>query len=201
MANNRAAFACPAARTESFWDPALNDTVATVIGEDGKTDTYGIKSGQSDNQGTRFSIGYNDWGLQQEQRDGAGNITKPGLGIGGDVGSAPVKDTQVRRPTDMIALGDIRSDGVKGAIKFGANVDPKITSGGDNDAPTHYQCPSNRHNYRTDLLFADGHAESPKRSDVIDPTNVQWRARWNNDNDPHTEIANWSITGTSALEQ
>jgi len=195
MANNRAAFCCPAAMQESYWDPALNDTVVNVIGEDGKPDKYGIRSGASDFQGTRFSIGYNDWGLSQSIQ----------LGLGGDVDSTTtkiVRDSSVRKPSDMIAIGDVRSDGVKGAIKFEANVDPKVTTGGgDNDAPQHYQCPSNRHNYRTDLLFTDGHVESAKRSEVQDPNNNLWRARWNSDNDPHTEVANWTVASDATLEQ
>src|SRR5450756_328860 len=64
MGDNRKAFFCPSALTESSWDPVANITVATVNGEDGKPDYYGIKSGSTDSQGTRFSIGYNDWGLQ-----------------------------------------------------------------------------------------------------------------------------------------
>ncbi len=192
MSKNRAAFSCPAARQESAWDPNLNDTVATVKGEDGLPDIYGIKSGAADNQGTRFSIGYNDWGLSQGAQ----------LGLGGDVddpNTKIIRDSTVRRPVDMIAIGDIRSDGVKGAIKFGANLDPIMT--GDNAPPIHNQVPSNRHNYRTDLLFADGHVESPKRNDIIDPASTQSRAKWNNDNDPHTEIANWTLSNITALEQ
>ena len=70
----------------------------------------------------------------------------------------------------------------------------------------HDQCPSNRHHYRTDLLFADGHVDSPKRNDAINPNDNIWRARWNNDNDPHLPgtpngQANWPMSNTSALEQ
>jgi len=100
----------------------------------------------------------------------------------------------------MIAIGDIRSDGIKGAIKFGANLDPIMIN--ENAAPLHYQVPSNRHNYRTDILFADGHCESPKRNDVIDPTSITWRARWNNDNDPHTaDVSAWTVSNVNGLEQ
>jgi len=30
------------------------------------------------------------------------------------------------------------------------------------------------------------------RKDVIDPRNMTWRARWNNDNDPHPSIS-WTV--------
>jgi prepilin-type processing-associated H-X9-DG protein len=152
-----------------------------VIGEDGKLNSFGIK------ETTRFSLGYNDWGLRQEQRVG-GVVTVPGLGMGGDVGSDPVKDTKIRNPSEMIAIGDVRSDAT--SFDFNANVDPRV-SAMENSAQ-HNQCPCNRHNYRTDILFADGHVEGVKRNDVIDPNNAIWRARWNNDNDPHTEIS-WTV--------
>ena len=99
----------------------------------------------------------------------------------------------------MIALGDVRSDLV--AINFNANLDPVLNDATDNLAGNgHGQCPSNRHNYRADLLFADGHVESPKRNDAINPADLAWRARWNNDNDPHTEV-NWTLSNVDDLEQ
>jgi len=191
MGNNRNAFFCPAARPESAWDPKVNTTVATVIGEDNALSQYGIKNT------TRFSLGYNDWGLR--------NTVQPPLGMGADVGAGNVKDSMIRKPVDMIAIGDVRSDAT--SINFNANLDPVIDDAGDNLAVTgHDQCPSNRHNFRTDLLFADGHVESPKRNDAINPNDATWRARWNNDNDPHLPGTpdgqpNWPMSNTSALEQ
>ena len=190
MANNRGAFVCPAARPESAWDTNVNTTLGTIVGEDGKIDAQGIKIT------SRFSLGYNDWGLK--------NTFDPTLGMGADVNSTPVKSSRIRSPSNMIAVGDVRSDAP--APNFNANLDPVI--GNDpvsNSTATHNQCPSNRHNFRVDLVFADGHVESPKRNDVINPNDVSWRARWNNDNDPHMEVANWPYlppaTSTAALEQ
>jgi prepilin-type processing-associated H-X9-DG protein len=197
MGNNRNAFFCPAARQDSAWDTNVNLTLSgpsgsLVFDENGKIDRLAIM------ESSRFSLGYNDWGLRQEQRNN-GVVTAAGLGMGGDVGSTPIKDSQVRRPSEMIALGDVRSDA--SIIDFNANVDPQVSN--MQNPEQHTQCPCNRHNYRTDILFADGHVESPKRNDVIDPNNSTWRARWNNDNDPHTEIT-WSVPwlpGNGPLEQ
>jgi prepilin-type N-terminal cleavage/methylation domain-containing protein/prepilin-type processing-associated H-X9-DG protein len=185
MGSNRKAFFCPAAKLESAWDTNINMTLAGPSGslkrgEDGNIDAFAIL------ETSRFSLGYNDWGLSQ-----AGN-----LGMGGDVCSLPVKDTMVRRPVDMIAIGEVRTDAP--TIDFGANIDPQVSN--QQNSSQHNQCPCNRHNLRTDLLFADGHVESPIRNQVIDPNNTIWRARWNNDDDPHTEIT-WTIPNTSALEQ
>jgi prepilin-type N-terminal cleavage/methylation domain-containing protein/prepilin-type processing-associated H-X9-DG protein len=183
MGDNRKAFFCPAARPESAWDTNANSTIGPVVGEDGKVNPYGIK------EASLFSLGYNDWGLSQSLD----------LGMGGDVGSRPIKDSNVRRPSDMIAVGEVRTDAA--SVDFGSNVDPQVSN--MQNSQQHNQCPCNRHNYRTDILFADGHVESPKRNDVIDPNNGQWRARWNNDNDPHTEIT-WTVSWLPAngpLEQ
>ena len=185
MGNNRNAFSCPAALPQSWWDTNVNTTLKLAKGEDGKLTPYAIATGASDTLGTRFSLGYNDWGLNQSDQ----------LGMGGDVGSAPIKDVAVRAPVDMIALGDVRSDAAAGTIVFNANLHVTAVNS------PNPQWPSNRHNYRTDLVFCDGHVESPKRNDVIDPNQNYWRARWNNDHNPHTEIANWSTANDTAIEQ
>jgi prepilin-type N-terminal cleavage/methylation domain-containing protein/prepilin-type processing-associated H-X9-DG protein len=189
MGNNRNAFSCPAAQLDSAWDTNVNPTVVQVIGEDGKINPFGIT------KTTRFSLGYNDWGLK--------NTYTPCVGMGGDVGTGAVKDTFVHKPSEMITIGDVRSDIPAGNINFNANLDPVVGDAPDNAMPWHGQCPCNRHNYRTDLLFADGHVESPKRNDIVDPTSMLWRPRWNNDYNPHTEVT-WTIPwlpGTGALEQ
>ena len=190
MGSSRGAFFCPAARPESAWDLNMNTTLGTIVGEDGKLNYQGIK------QTSRFSLGYNDWGLK--------NTFDPTLGMGADVGSTPVKSSRVRSPSNMIAVGDVRSDAP--TPDFNSNLDPVV--GNDpvnNNTGTHNQCPSNRHNFHVNLTFADGHVESPKRNDAINPNDVKWRARWNNDNDPHIEVANWPYlppaASTSALEQ
>lgn len=193
MGNNRNAFSCPAALPQSYWDTNVNHTLGVKIGEDGKVDYYAILTT------TRFSLGYNDWGLN--------NVFVPTFGMGADFGNninTSVKDTQIRSPANMISIGDVRSDAQ--VVTFNANLDPVINDAPDNAAPWHTQAPCNRHNYRTDLLFADGHVESPRRNDVINPNDAGWRAKWNNDNDPHLPgtpygTPNWPLSNVDALEQ
>jgi prepilin-type processing-associated H-X9-DG protein len=167
MGTNHAIFSCPTARPDSRWDTNVNKTLGAV-GPSGIRDPWGVS------ERSRFALGYNDWGL----RDPGPNQ----LGLGGDVnvpGVGEVRESQVVAPADMIMLADSKPDG-----NFDGNVDPKDPGG--------EEWPSNRHNRRTTLMFADGHAESARRKDVIDPANDTWRARWNNDNQPHREI-NWTI--------
>jgi prepilin-type N-terminal cleavage/methylation domain-containing protein/prepilin-type processing-associated H-X9-DG protein len=163
MGNNRKAFWCPSANINSSWDTNFNSTLG-AIDPLGAYDRWGVSSL------SRFSYGYNDWGLKDP---GAGQ-----LGPGGDVNVVgEVRDTQVRRTSEMIVLGDSKPDG-----SFDGNIDPKQSD----------QWPSNRHDRRTVVNFADGHSESAPRKNVIDPANRLWRARWNNDNEPHLEIS-WSV--------
>jgi len=178
MGNNRNAFLCPSASPDAAYDRGLNPTL--VIMNDPST---GVQNTNSVLNTSRFSYGYNDWGLGPVLNRSVGC-----LGLGGDVQNPAylVKEPQVKAPSQMIAIGDVPA--VKVGMNFNANMD--VTS----DTPPHSERPSNRHNYRTDLLFTDGHAEGPKRADVINPApNWMWRNRWSNDNLPHNELS-WLVT-------
>jgi prepilin-type N-terminal cleavage/methylation domain-containing protein len=192
MGNNRKAFWCPAALSKSVWDTNGNPTVRTVISENGKLDFFGILCGNQDNKGTRYSYGYNDWGIDR---------SGPVLGMGADVGTPPIPESKIRHPSDMIAVADVRSDTPTGQIQFSANTTPPTDWTKNQDPAWHPQVPCNRHEYHTDLVFADGHVESPVRNLVIDPNNLYWRARWNSDHDPHTAETYWTIPNPNQLEQ
>jgi len=202
IVQTRKAFWCPAALPSSAWDTNANPTLSgpngTIVrGENGKVDPFSILAGETSGNGSRFSYGYNDWGVK--------NNTTPQLGMGGDIevsaASGPVTPTKIRRPSEMIAIGETRSDAPVNAIQFNGNLDP--TAANDPKYPNHTQVPCNRHSYHTDIVFADGHVEAPLRNVVIDPNNIGWRARWNNDNDPHMEQS-WTVPwlpGNGPLER
>jgi prepilin-type N-terminal cleavage/methylation domain-containing protein len=163
MGNNRESFWCPMANQNSAWNTNLNKSLgANAPGN--VRDPYGITSA------TRFSYGFNDWGTFP-----AGGS----YGLGGDIDIFPeVKDAQVKRPSEMVMLGDSKPDG-----SFDGNIDPTTAT----------EWPSNRHQTRTCIMFADGHAEAARRFDVVNPKHDTWRRRWNNDNQPHYESV-WSIS-------
>jgi prepilin-type N-terminal cleavage/methylation domain-containing protein len=175
MGNNRKAFMCPAAMPDTAWDTNINHTLGGTD-QNGVFDPYGIQNT------SRFSMAINDWGISIAVR--------PQLGMGGDINGGlsqgPVKETMVRSPSQFISFGEVPSVENPQLINFNANLDPTSTSFG------HSECPANRHNFHTDLLLSDAHVESPLRNDVRDPLNMIWRARWNNDNDPHTEVTPWA---------
>ena len=178
IGTNRAVFSCPAARSDSWWSTNLNKTLGAPNLVGGGRDPWGIS------ETSLFSIGYNDWGAFP-----AGGTR----GLGGDVDtvSFEVREAMVRRPTEMIMLGDsIPGDGssLKPARgRFDGNIDPTTSS----------EWPSNRHNNRTVLMFCDGHAESAIRNQVIDPNNDTWHRRWNND---HSLAGSWSVNAAQAAK-
>ena len=170
LGTNRAVFHCPAAAANSAWDTNINKTLGGTA-PDGKFDPWAVTS-QS-----RFSLAYNDWGLDLTH--------KPQLGLGGDIDGGlfqgPVRESMVISPSEMIMLGD--SQAQQKGFSWEANLDPTQRD----------QWPSNRHNRKTNLLMADGHADNAARKLVIDSTKGSvWRSRWNNDNQPHNEIS-WSV--------
>jgi len=177
MGNNRNAFLCPSASPDAAYDRGLNPTLQIM-----NDPSTGLQNTNSVLNTSRFSYGWNDWGLDTDIFNG------PCRGMGGDVQTKTylVKESQVKAPSEMIAIGDVPA--VKIGMNFNANMD--VTS----DTPPHSERPSNRHNFRTDLLFADGHAEGPRRADVINPAQGwPWRNRWSNDNLPHNEVS-WIVT-------
>lgn len=179
MGTNRNVFSCPAAIATSRWDTNVNKTLGGRQGLDGAIDPYAIK------ETSLFSIGYNDWGLNDPG-------VQPHLGLGGDidgpVAGVEVKESVVKSPVNMIMLADSKpGDGTSfkpTAGNFDANVDPRSPGDG----------PANRHNFRTVMMFADGHADSALRKKLIDPKNEMWRASWNNDNRPHSPRSGDALT-------
>jgi prepilin-type N-terminal cleavage/methylation domain-containing protein len=177
MGNNRNAFFCPAARPDAAWNTNINQTLGATD-PSGTFDPYGVTIN------SRFSLAYNDWGLDLN--------SDPELGLGGDINggfrvnvhhNAQVKEEMVRVPADMIMVGDARAFQNPSLYNtWPANLDPTQFD----------QWPSNRHNYQTDILFCDSHAQGARRHDVINPQNTLWRARWNNDHDPHLSVT-WTV--------
>jgi prepilin-type N-terminal cleavage/methylation domain-containing protein/prepilin-type processing-associated H-X9-DG protein len=159
MGTNRKSFWCPAGKPQWQWDTNVNKTL--------KGQLEYIGSPVFSKGAAAFTYGYNDWGL----RAPGDSSTKGQLGLGGDIGVVPeVGESAVIAPTQMIMLADSKTD-----TNWDGNIDARESD----------QWPSNRHTKRTNLLLADGHAESAIRKNVVDPKSEEWRARWNNDNNPH----------------
>jgi prepilin-type N-terminal cleavage/methylation domain-containing protein len=196
VVNNRLIFSCPAAPADSAWDTNVNSTLGGTSIITGAYDPYTVTPN------SRFSMGYNDWGLGNAP---ASDLASPSaaLGLGGDVDGqfyhGRMKDSAVVAPAQMIMLACTRALPVnEDNASWEANLDPTDTqessSGGFGG-----QLPSNRHEYTTDIMCCDGHSEKPLRNNVIDEaTSSVWRARWCNDNQPHDELTWPPISPTVA---
>jgi len=169
MSTSRESFWCPANKPDFKWDTNINDSL------NGNLDFLRASS-----SGTGMSYGYNDWGVGEVTM----NISQQ-LGLGGDVnppGQPEMPESRVRSPSDMMMLADSRSD-----YSWDGNIDCKEPD----------QWPAKRHNGNTVTMFADGHSESARRRDIVDPASDKWRRRWNNDNEPHYEFVWVGDDGTS----
>jgi len=172
LGSNYASYYCPVATSKAQW--TTNSESA------GRGRDRILASGS----GSWFSYGYNDWGVRDP-------FVEPQLGLGGDINPTvdprltELTESRVRAPSEMIGVADSRTD-----RSWDGNLDPRHNG----------EWPSNRHQYRSVLGFADGHSESPFRKDVVNPRNLTWRARWNNDNDPHLEISDstWDLVDTGS---
>ena len=106
----------------------------------------------------------------------------PPIIIGGEPAPAPnrlieTKESDVRTPSDMIAVADNRDSRTHSDI-----------------SPQHPDFPTDptasmfgvRHKNGANIVFCDGHVEYGKREKVVEATDLA-RRRWNNDNLPHRE--------------
>jgi prepilin-type N-terminal cleavage/methylation domain-containing protein/prepilin-type processing-associated H-X9-DG protein len=133
-----------------------------------KTDIDGYPFNLRSN--TRFSYGYNDWG-------GTKYLEMPYYGLGAyadDSEFGEVATTQIKMPSDMIAITDSTSDGVWDTA---TTPSPGATE----------QWPGKRHNEGANVLFADVHIEFAKQQKLVAP-DPQMRQRWNSDHQPHEEL-------------
>ena len=120
-----------------------------------------------------MSYGYNCWGAVTSQN--------PNLGLGvykNDPVWGSSKESSIRKPTDMIAIGDSNWDLTK-------NGDPNWSGFIGNYAER--QWPLDVHNKRTDILFCDSHVQAVKRTFVVSlsAADPEPNKLWNRDNQYH----------------
>jgi prepilin-type processing-associated H-X9-DG protein/prepilin-type N-terminal cleavage/methylation domain-containing protein len=89
-------------------------------------------------------------------------------------GFAPVQESEVTVPADMMAIGD----SILGSPRFDRN---------DMLTPTRIGRAMARHQGRINVLFCDGHVETPTLKYVFEDTNDTALVRWNRDHQPHRD--------------
>jgi prepilin-type N-terminal cleavage/methylation domain-containing protein/prepilin-type processing-associated H-X9-DG protein len=164
-------FKCPVAPPEAQWTIKFGSGLAAQDGY--LKDEVRLVPG-----GTSFmSYGYNVWGAY------AGLVPNQGLGVyKNDPMYGATKVSTIKKPTDMIALGDSNWD---------------LKKKGDRDWSgfigmyEERQWPLDVHNSRANILFCDGHAQAHKRKDLAAQlltgrgSQEEVARRWNRDNTPH----------------
>ncbi len=127
----------------------------------------------------RTSYGYNRFGVAPIGYTGSAS-TMPGktpLGLGGSYNGRqpliPVKELEVASPSDMMAIGD----SVVGGLDF---MRQKLNYLEPRGA-------SSRHQGKLNVVFCDGHVESPTLKFLFEDTSDAALSRWNRDHLPHRE--------------
>jgi prepilin-type N-terminal cleavage/methylation domain-containing protein/prepilin-type processing-associated H-X9-DG protein len=134
------------------------------------------------------SYGYNDRGVGQSDQ-------MLGLSIAWQA-QALVKDSDIVSPSDMIAIGDA-FEGVfgSGIITDGAglmrNDRPRPPDGLFNnlvDLNAATKRSYARHSRKANIVYCDGHTDSPKLDSLFKSTSDNSLERWNRDHLPHREM-------------
>lgn len=132
-----------------------------------------------------FSYGYNSCGLSAETDTNS-------LGLGGQhvwiprakiVPAPPVGESEIANPSDTIAMGD-GFVGNNGILQDGVFLLWR-TSRVDNAGSTKRSFA--RHQGHANVVFCDGHVESPTLKFLFEDTSDEALRRWNRDDQPHRE--------------
>jgi prepilin-type processing-associated H-X9-DG protein len=119
-----------------------------------------------------MSYGYNAYGLDMMGYPVSLGLGGHKVGIFAQTLAPPVKESEVAAPSDMMAIGDV----FNGRAVFWRDV--TATNSG-----TAYA----RHQGVANVVFCDGHVESPTLKFLLEDTNDAALVRWNRDHLPHRE--------------
>jgi prepilin-type processing-associated H-X9-DG protein/prepilin-type N-terminal cleavage/methylation domain-containing protein len=130
-------------------------------------------------QGEPFecTYGYNTYGTAPNRTNALGlygNFTPGATFLPNYLGLAPVKESEVVSPSDMMAIGDSIVAGVLFVREDLVNLDK-------------YGRATARHQGRVNVLFCDGHVESPTLRYVFEDISDGALRRWNRDHQPHRD--------------
>jgi prepilin-type N-terminal cleavage/methylation domain-containing protein/prepilin-type processing-associated H-X9-DG protein len=123
--------------------------------------------------GIWFSYGYNYCGLNSPGKDGPLGLGGRTMSIGGPL-APPVGESEVIAPSDMMAIGD------------GFDGNPVIQRASWPNAQG-YGNTFLRHQDKANVVFCDGHVESPTLQYLFEGPSDAALVRWNIDHQPHRE--------------
>ena len=133
---------------------------------------------------TYTEYGYNAYGLNPP-RDadplGLGGHIKP---VGTASSAPPVNESEIAAPSEMMAVGDGFKGG-NGAVVDGFGLLWRTQDTQDNLGSTRRSFL--RHQGKANVVFCDGHVESPTLKFLFEDTSDAALVRWNRDHLPHRE--------------
>jgi prepilin-type N-terminal cleavage/methylation domain-containing protein/prepilin-type processing-associated H-X9-DG protein len=143
----------------------------------------------SSNRWAVNSYGYNGFGVYKSSANlpnmplhGLGGTTR---GLSWALVAPPVADSAVVAPSDMMAIGD----GFRG--NDGIVTDETMLFGRDANAQEFYpestRHAAERHQTKANVVFCDGHAESPTFQKLFQDADPASLSRWNRDHLPHED--------------
>jgi prepilin-type processing-associated H-X9-DG protein/prepilin-type N-terminal cleavage/methylation domain-containing protein len=136
------------------------------------------------------SYGYNSYGILGKEGASTNRLAHwDSLGIGRQFGnsllsSPPVSESEVVSPSEMMALGDGfwgNNNFVEGGISSLERMNEQPTVLWDTKEPIA------RHQGKANVVFCDGHVESPTLQFLFEDTSDAALSRWNRDHQPHRE--------------
>ncbi|HEY4984877.1 MAG TPA: prepilin-type N-terminal cleavage/methylation domain-containing protein [Verrucomicrobiae bacterium] len=136
------------------------------------------------------SYGYNTYGILGKAGVGTNTLVHwDSLGIGRQFGnsllsSPPVSESEVVSPSEMMALGD-GFFGNNSFVEGGSSVLLRVY-----EKPPYLwdtKEPFLRHRGKANVVFCDGHVESPTLKFLFEDTSDAALVRWNRDHLPHRE--------------
>ncbi|HEY3854683.1 MAG TPA: prepilin-type N-terminal cleavage/methylation domain-containing protein [Verrucomicrobiae bacterium] len=181
-----------------MWMPALQYTELSIPGNPAKRISFNKWAGQGvwncpaaskpsnwpTNGYLYICYGYNWCGMSKN-----GDTNSLGLGghyMGGisRVTAPPIRESEVVSPSEMMAIGDGFIGG-KGIIRDGVRVLYRTDDAEDflGSSKRSYA----RHQGKANVVFCDGHVESPTLKSLFEDANDTALARWNRDHLPHRE--------------
>jgi len=129
------------------------------------------------------SYGYNGVGLHAKTDTNLLGLARE-YGENFMVSAPPVPESEVVSPSEMMALGD-GFFGNSNSVEGGSSALERTY-----DMPNHLYAtkePFARHQGKANVVFCDGHVESPTLQFLFEDTSDEALSRWNRDHQPHRE--------------
>jgi len=133
-----------------------------------------------------LSYGYNDFGLDAPTQANSLGLGGHRIYINGTLRmplSPPVSESEVASPSDMMAIGDGFIGG-NGVLREGWTL---CRTYGVKDHLGSTKTSYARHQGKANVVFCDGHVESPALQFLFADTSDAALSRWNRDHQPHRE--------------